>query len=293
MAFEFSAGLSLMGESVAKTAGAYTLEAQKAEAQKEMMKLADQMAGVRDEKQRTFQSSERVAGQEFQSKEKGLDRTQAEKLAQLQADTAIRTAGISAGASTANTQANIAAQAADTDKKLAANKPLVDAEVLAKTVETNAKNLVVEARKELQTARETGDQAKIKAAQQKEFDATYSSQAHVQQVSVYQAQAKILGDALQSAQTRLVTMQDAMKTMTPEGKALAAQLEAQVRTLNGQYLAAVKQADDAMKNLPAYTPGGTGSLDLSKYLQTPGAPAKGPAMTPAPSGLINAPMVSP
>lgn len=289
MVFDFSAGLSLMGEAVSKTAGAYTLEAQRAEAQKEMMVLADQMAGARDEKQRTFQSSERVAGQEFQSKEKGLDRTQAEKLAQLQADTAIRTAGISAGASTANTQANIAAQAADTDKKLAANKPLVDAEVLAKTVETNAKNLVVEARKELQTARETGDAAKIKAAQQKEFDATYSSQAHVQQVSVYQAQAKILGDALQAAQTRLVAMQDPMKMATPEGKAMTQQLEAQVRTLNGQYLAAVRQAEDAMKNLPAYTPGSTTGPDLSKYLRTTPAPPT----SQAPAGMINQPVMSP
>lgn len=295
MAFNFSAGLSLMGDSIAKTAGALSIEAQKAEAQKEMMVLADQMAGVRDDKQRSFMSSERVAGQEFQKGEKGLDRSHAEKLAQLQADTAIKTAGIGAGATL--TAARMRSEDAKLDradakdkfeKQFEANKPLLTAETLAKEIKTNSDKMVLDARKELQEARASGDKAKIQAAQQKEFDATYSSQAHVQQVSVYQAQAKQLGDAVQAAQTRLVALQNSNMAMTPQSQAAIAQLETQVKGLYGQYMAAVRQADEAIKNLPAANQPGASGPDLSKYMQTPGAKTA-PAMTPAPAGLLNGP----
>lgn len=254
MAFNFGAGLSLMGESIAKTAGAYTLEAQKAEAQKEMMVLADQMAGARDEKQRSFMSSERVAGQEFQSGEKGLDRSHAEKLANQQAETAIRTAGIGAGATL--TAARMRSDDAKLDRTEAkdrfdAGRPLLSAETLSKEVKANSEKLVLEAVKELQAARESGDPARIKAAQQKEFDASYSSKAHVQQVSVYQAQGRQLGDAVQAAQTRLVALQNSTMSMTPQNQAAIAQMEKQVNSLYRQYLAAVRQSNEAIKNLPS------------------------------------------
>lgn len=70
MAFNFSAGVSMMGSAIADSA----LDFQKAAAQKEMMVLADQMAGVRDEKQRTFQSSERVETQKHTASENALNR---------------------------------------------------------------------------------------------------------------------------------------------------------------------------------------------------------------------------
>lgn len=295
MAFNFSAGLSLMGDSIAKTAGVLSIESQKQAAQKEMLELADQMANVRDDKQRTFQSSERVESQAWQGDQKSQDRSHAEKLANLQAETAIKTAGIGAGATMAaarmrsdDARLDRADAKEKFDKQFDANKPLLSAEILAKEIKTNSEKLVLEARTELQKARESNDPAKIKAAQQKEFDATYSSQAHVQQVSVYQAQAKQLGDALQAAQTRLVALQNSAMASAPENRAAIAQLETQAKSLYGQYMAAVRQADDAIKNLPAASQPGaaaaTGGPDLSKYMATPptsqitGAPKKPPSL---------------
>lgn len=98
MAFDISAGLSNAGAAVAKTAGDAVLESQKADLEKEKVILADQLAGVREDKQRGFLTSERVAGQEYMSGEKGLDRANAEKLATIQADAVIKGHSISAGA---------------------------------------------------------------------------------------------------------------------------------------------------------------------------------------------------
>ena len=58
MAFDIGNGLSSMGTAVAATAGAYTLEAQKAELEMQKVKLADELAGGREEKQRGFLSGE-------------------------------------------------------------------------------------------------------------------------------------------------------------------------------------------------------------------------------------------
>lgn len=83
MAFDVGAGLANMGEAVAKTAGAWTLEAQKSALEMDKVKLADELAGAREEKQRGFLTSERVSGQEFQSKEKGLDRSTQTEVANI------------------------------------------------------------------------------------------------------------------------------------------------------------------------------------------------------------------
>lgn len=96
MAFNFEAGLSSLGESVAKTAGAWTLEAQRAELQKEAMALADQMASVRDEKQRGFLTGEREATQKFTSGEKALDRTSEEKRTSMSSGASLEAARIHA-----------------------------------------------------------------------------------------------------------------------------------------------------------------------------------------------------
>lgn len=48
MAFDFSAGLANAGEAVAKTAGAWTLEAQKSALEMDKVKLADELAGKRE-----------------------------------------------------------------------------------------------------------------------------------------------------------------------------------------------------------------------------------------------------
>lgn len=68
MAFSLMNGLSTAGTAVAATAGAYTLEAQKADAEMAKVKLADELAGVRQDKQNVFTSEE--SGKERGSREK-------------------------------------------------------------------------------------------------------------------------------------------------------------------------------------------------------------------------------
>lgn len=98
MAFNIGNGLAEMGRSVAQTAQAWTLEAQKAEAQKEMLTLADQLAGAREDKGRQFAKSEREATQGWQSGEKDKDRTFQASEGDKTRATQITTAGIAAGA---------------------------------------------------------------------------------------------------------------------------------------------------------------------------------------------------
>lgn len=292
MAFDFGAGLSQAGTAVAATAGAYTLEQQKAELETQKIQLADQLAGAREEKGRQFTTSERVATQGFTAGENTANRENALKLANINADAVVKSAGIHAGGTIAaatigatahsgDVRAQITAAADLEEKRLAQNKPLIDAEVLQKGVATVAAKAVNDAKDELAAARATGDPVKLKEAQQKVFDAEYSSQAQVQQVSVLQTQAKLAEQNLTNAQTRLQQAMDPTKgmAMTPEGKALIATLEAQYRKAHADYQTAFATASEAAKNLPNYSPpsGATGP-DLNKYMKTP----------PAPGGLINA-----
>lgn len=297
MAFNFGAGIAKAGEAIADTAGKYTLEAQRADLARQGIILADELAGKREGAQREFLSSERVEGQKFQSGEKVLDRTHGEKLAQLQADTAIRTAGISAGASKYAADLGASERQKDRDQ----NAPLVAQQTIAGHIKNQSEQGVLDARKELQTARESGDPLKIKAAQQKEYDATYSSQQQVQQVSLFQAQAKLLEAAVTATQTRLVALQDPVKQMTPEGKALATTLEAQLKRQYAEFQAAMRTADEALKNLPAYNPPGVGAgsgvIEYDAAGKRVGAPAT-PAVTgnalplpKKPVGLIDSPSV--
>lgn len=305
MAFDFGNGLSALGTAVEKTAGAYTLETQKAELEQQKIVLADQLAGAREEKGRQFTTSERVATQGFTAGENVENRKSALGIAQLQADAAVKAAGIHAGGTVAAAQigatahsgdvmAQIKAQAEAEDKRLAQNKPLVDAEVLAKNIaSTNVKQLQ-EARDEKVAARSSNDPIKIKQADQKIYDLEYSSQTAVQQASVYQAQAKLAENAYTSAQTRLVQAQNSTMATMPENKALIDSLAKQVEQLRSEYSAAVRTAQDAVKNLPSYNPpvAGTDAPGVIQYdskgNRVTGAPAAAPPA--AKPGLIDTPM---
>ncbi len=83
MAFDIGAGFSSAGEAVAKTAGAYTLEAQKGELEMQKVKLADELAGAREEKHRGFLTSERESTQKFTSGESALNRANALEAANI------------------------------------------------------------------------------------------------------------------------------------------------------------------------------------------------------------------
>lgn len=279
MAFDFGAGLANAGAAIADTAGKWTLEAQKADLETQKIKLADELAGAREEKGRAFTTSERVATQGFTSGENVLNRTNAKDIAQLSADAAVKSAGIHAGATMGAAQigaASVDKQIASREKEhaldIATLEPGRNADVLAKTIaNTNAQN-VVDARKELDDATSKGDPAGVQAAKLKVYNAEYSGKDEVAKVSLYQAQAKILETALAQAQTRLVALQDPIKQMEPGTKALATSMQAQVDRLQAEFMAAVRTANEAVKGLPSYTPPGTTAApDLNKYMRPPAA----------------------
>lgn len=103
MAFiNLGAGLAEAGKNVAATAGAWTLQAQRDDAEKEKLKAIQEFTAGENTKQRDFTKGEREAGQIFQGGEKEKDRTLQEKLSEAQRQAQIAVANISAGASMSN-----------------------------------------------------------------------------------------------------------------------------------------------------------------------------------------------
>lgn len=99
MAFvNLGAGFAEAGKNIAATAGAWTLEAQKAETEKEKAVLVDQLMGARQEKQNVFTSGESEKERGFKTGESALDRTSREKISEATRQATIAAASISAGA---------------------------------------------------------------------------------------------------------------------------------------------------------------------------------------------------
>lgn len=314
------AGLAEAGKNVADTAGKWTLEAQRADAETEKVKLIDQLTGVREERGRAFQTSERVATQGYQSGEKALDRANAMDIVKLQTDATVKAAGISAGpgyASVAQRREEFAAGApmreaqvegvkaetllkqkgaadyetehqAITDMRTAQTESY-KTENLLKTIQAQSQQSILDAKKQLGEALASNDPAKIAEAKNNIFTAEFSAKDEVQRVSLYQAQARLIEQAMAATQAKLVVLQDPMKQMDPGAKVLADTLTKDLERQRGEYNAATRAAADALKNLPTSSPSsgapGTTAPDLSKYMRTPAAPVTG---KPAPL-LNNAP----
>lgn len=130
MAFDFSAGLHEMGKSVAQTAQAYTLEAQKAELETQRIKLANDLAMERESlgRKETAAFAETAAEKQrgWQSGETLADRTSHEKMAEENNRAAIKTAGISAGASIRAAQIGAQSRAAENEKHIKAQLKLAN-----------------------------------------------------------------------------------------------------------------------------------------------------------------------
>jgi hypothetical protein len=154
--FNVAAGLSQMGETVAKVTGAAALEQQKSGLETERLKLANQLAAERESKGR-----QEAHGLDMQK----LDKTQTFTAGESEKDRANRLEAtrISAGASVAAAKMQIDAMA-----------PVRAAQIEAHRVETEGRKLdndlktsVSTARKELEAATADGDPVRIKAAQEK------------------------------------------------------------------------------------------------------------------------------
>lgn len=99
MQFDLSNGLSAAGTALAGYAGATGLQAQKDAAEQDKIRLADELAGVREEKGRTFTTSERVAGQTFTGGQNDLTRQNQLETTKMHVDATKYSADSSAGAS--------------------------------------------------------------------------------------------------------------------------------------------------------------------------------------------------
>lgn len=305
MAFSLSGGLSEMGKAVASTAAAWTLESQRAEEQRKGIELADQLASVRQDKQNTFASSERVAGQEYQKGEHALDRTQQEKIVNLQLENAVKTAQISAGPGHARValereqfdankplrQAQLEGVQADTEhKKQVASgfdeerRSIIDqrkaqteafsAETVARTIKSDAERMVTDARQSLNEAVKAGDPVEIEKGKRAVAAAEWSTTTEQQEITAAQAQAKLWETALNQSQVRLVALQDKASPSTePLIKQLTEQMEEQRKMFNvaarrAQELQTARQKMSGSQ--------GNSDIDLNKYLKMPG-----------PTGIIN------
>lgn len=318
MAFDFSAGLSLMGKAIADTAGAWTLQAQKDAAQQEMVKLADDLAGKREDKGRAFQTSERVAGQQFQSGEKALDRTQQMDITKMQMENAVKTAQIGAGPGHARVAlereqftagaplraAQLEGVKADTDLKtktaagyeeerksvIAQHKAQTQkwtADTVLTDIQAKSAKTVFDAKEEYTKAVNRGDAAAIAATEKALNIAQMGANEGQHQVSTALTLAKLYETAAEKTQQKMITMQDATKQGTPGAAAL-------METLQKQYDDQVRLANTAIKNAAAlqkryqigYTAPETPTVDLSdpKYFSQPktpqinGAPKKPPSL---------------
>lgn len=280
MAFDLGNGLNALGTAVATTAGAYTLEAQKADAQKEMVLLADQLAGAREEKGRAFTTSERVATQGFTSGEKGLDRASELERTKLMNATSITTAGISAGASLTAAREHIAAQLA-----VAGSTPHIGDDGTAFTIDPKTKAvkpMTMEDGTPLKLPDPVEAKSRLEALQ------SYSKDK-AQRLNEYKTELAPIATEL----TKLSA--NPMASVDPEMKAQAAALRAKADTLGKQYQTDIAPIQGRIDTLTNYllqrgktTKAGGSSDDLNKLLFPNGRPGAAPT-TSAPPGLINSP----
>ncbi len=100
MAFDVGNGLSLMGGTVAKTAGDYLLANQKSELEDQSMRLADELATKRQVQQQGFQTQfEKETKQPFEREQTEKTLASHKEVAQIGKEGTMGAAGIAAGAS--------------------------------------------------------------------------------------------------------------------------------------------------------------------------------------------------
>lgn len=103
MAFDLGNGLSAAGTAVAATAGAYTLESQKADLENQKIQLADALAGKREsagrQEQGMINATAADKAETFQGGQNDLNRASEEKRTKMSSDATLGSAATSAAAS--------------------------------------------------------------------------------------------------------------------------------------------------------------------------------------------------
>ena len=307
-------GLGKMAEGISGMALVY----QKDLLEQDKMKLANEFAEKRDEKNRDFQRGERLETQAHNSGEKVLDRDQQMKITTLQMENAVKTAQISAAPGHARVAlereqftagaplraAQLEGVKADTDLKtktaagyeeerksvIAQHKAQTEkwtADTVLTDIQAKSAKTVFYAKEEYTKAVNRGDAAAIAATEKALNIAQMGANEGQHQVSTALTLAKLYETAAEKTQQKMITMQDATKQGTPGAAAL-------METLQKQYDDQVRLANTAIKNAAAlqkryqigYTAPETPTVDLSdpKYFSQPktpqinGAPKKPPSL---------------
>lgn len=272
MAFDIGAGLHEMGKAVATTAGAYTLEAQKGELEKEKVILADQLAGVRDEKQRGFLTSEREATQGFTGGENEKNRTSAKDIATMSAGASIRSAEIHAASiekqiTAENNRATVLQPNADMTVSLV-NKVTGKAQLLngedGKPIKVRDPDL---AKAQYEAVREV-------ANDKKEIRLKYQTDLSLAQSELN----KLIGDPMAKMDPSLKAPIDAARKYIDE---VTKKRDAELEPHN-------QRSQRLIESLSRNIDTGTTKQDLNKYMPQKAAPATNPATTPETDvGMIN------
>ncbi len=290
MRFDVGAGVAAMGETVAKTAGAMTLEAQRASLQRESLILADQLAGERESKGRKEQHGYTIATldkqQGFQAGENDLNRKNS-----------LATAGISAGASMANarlaadtqilvTNANIKARAEEHQKTIdasiqSASRIQIGDDGTAYSVNPITQKVepfklgddVLKFR-DPDVAKAQVELIKVKTAQLNDITRTYLPQIKGLEDTIRKMQTDPLTKADKTAQKELAEAQVALKTLQERFDAEKAPIMHELNEMGRSF---------AAKGKVAVPSGPGGRRPLSDLITIPGA--KPPAAMPG--GLID------
>lgn len=298
MAFDIGAGLSSAAGSLQKTAEASNLEADKWDLEKQKIALVDQLQTKHEEAGRAFTTSERVATQGFTSGENTANRQNALDIAKMTTDATIKSAGIGAGATLGAASMMAATQVKVEQMKFDLQKPLIDAELLGKQIANTAQQRVSDAKQGVIDARETNDPDKIRAAIQKESDATLGADKNLQVVSLYQTQAKIAESVYTTALSKVTALSSKPEiAMTDAGKAQIKYFQDLADKAQKDFETATRMSQEALRDVPVGMPKqggpGTGAPPLNQLIPPPvtGAPSAPAAAAPTSQGFtINGPM---
>lgn len=274
MAFNIGAGLARMGADMSKTLGAMTLEEQRAQLEEKKIKMADELATARDDKNRAHQSGEAEKQRTFAGGENKLDRESREMISRDSNRTSLAVAGINAG-SAAATRAESARQfdaglglrqdenrrqneelelrKAESGTKQEVIKTQLKAaslDTLLKEIETTNATRTQEANTKLLDAQKSGDQAAIKQALDDKNRSLYMATDPVKTATLYGAQTEQARKVLDDAQTNLSKLSANGGALT--NKAAVEQATADVAKAQKKYNAAYDQSQRALEAVPSY-----------------------------------------
>jgi len=282
MPFNLGNGLSAMGTAIV----ANSVENQKADLEMEKVKLADQLAGAREEKGRQFQTSERIATQQFTGEENTKNRANAVDIAKI----GLQGSLAQAGATVASAQIH----AAIIGKQMEQNAPLIKAQIeqsKATTVQEQTKtaSLVIansaatEKEAALQAVRDAGDDPAKQAAAKARLDiANWNQNENVAAFTAASTLAKVEQDNLR----RLTTEMAAGMNQDPAKQKM---IQDEMRASKERYDALIANAQRVARSMPQMPGGGApaGAPSLDKLIPPPATGTAAPGAVTPPPGIIN------